>query len=105
MCKHTHTPTQSVGQWKTVAMAAHPEPCCRMIRDVLLLLNQPPLSAPHCCLHMEAAVWKHKMARCRSRGVHNLAPKRTCSHLVARTSNVKFPFIPKMYSSYKSAIN
>lgn len=40
-----HTDTQSspsVGQWKTVAMAAHPEPCCRMIRAVTLL-NQPSL--------------------------------------------------------------
>lgn len=48
----SHTDTQgspSVGQRKTVAMAAHPEPCCRMIRGVMLL-NQPPFFALHCCL-------------------------------------------------------
>lgn len=48
-----HTDTQgspSVGQWKMVAMAAHPEPRCRMIRGVMLL-NQPPFSALHCCLY------------------------------------------------------
>lgn len=48
-----HTDTQgspSVGQWKTVAMAAHREPCCRMIWGVMLL-NQPPFSALHCCLY------------------------------------------------------
>lgn len=39
-----HTDTQgspSVGQWKTVAMAAHPEPCYHMIWGVMPL-NQPP---------------------------------------------------------------
>lgn len=52
-----HTDTQgssSVGQWKTVAMAAHPEPCCHMIWGVMLL-NQPPFlfSAllPQWCWH------------------------------------------------------
>lgn len=39
-----HTDTQgspSVGQWKTVAIAAHPEPCYHMIWGVMPL-NQPP---------------------------------------------------------------
>lgn len=43
----THKAVPSLGQWKTVAMAAHPEPCCRMIRRVMLL-NQPPFSALLC---------------------------------------------------------
>lgn len=43
----THKAAPSLGQWKTVAMAAHPEPCCRMIRRVMLL-NQPPFSALLC---------------------------------------------------------
>lgn len=57
-----HADTQgspSVGQWKTVAMAAHPEPCCRMIRGVMLL-NQPPFSALHCCLYAATHSWNTK---------------------------------------------